>query len=158
MTDHKPGTVAVATVRDHSTDKPEVRRVTRFRDGWALAADPDTYWLDRNGDVTEVRPLVLLDLDDYSWLPNRLRIDGDRVAGETGRKMHLLADQIDAQICPPKPAEPTGLGAVVEDAEGRRWVFTGDRDAVGSWWLCADDPSRWPDIAAVRVLSEGVTA
>lgn len=59
-------------------------------------------------------------------------------------------------IAPPKPPEPTGLGAVVEDAEGRFWVHTvrGNNpwtDTVQGTWR------KYADLAAVRVLSEGVT-
>ncbi len=71
------------------------------------------------------------------------------------------ADQMQAAlrslIAPPKPDEPTGLGAVVEDASGRPWVFAGDVDSSGTWWYNAAEPERWNEINAVRVLSEGVT-
>ena len=57
-------------------------------------------------------------------------------------------------IADPKPAEPMGLGAVVEDADGKRWLRSGSE----SWWrvdmMAASD---WSGIAAVKVLSEGVT-
>lgn len=63
-------------------------------------------------------------------------------------------------LTPPKPAEPTGLGAVVEDEEGVLWTYTGlgsispwvcpsSRGSVGGW-------RNYGEIAAVRVLSEGV--
>ena len=65
----------------------------------------------------------------------------------------------------PKLEEPTGLGAVVEDDKGVRWVRAGvdhdgrltdnwratDSDLVGCWL-------KWDAIQAVRVLSEGVAA
>ena len=68
------------------------------------------------------------------------------------------------KVTPPKPAEPTGLGAVVEDAAGDQWVRAGfdhggrlldnwrlaSGDGVGNW-------QPWSRIDAVRVLSEGVT-
>ena len=56
---------------------------------------------------------------------------------------------------PPKPEEPTGLGAVVEDDEGSKWVRVESR--TGWWWRNSDGGTRrWDDIDAVRVLGEGV--
>jgi hypothetical protein len=60
---------------------------------------------------------------------------------------------------PPKPEEPTGLGAVVEDAEGERYV----NDGLGHWLRLGQGNGffghwTYTDVPAVRVLSEGVTA
>lgn len=58
---------------------------------------------------------------------------------------------------PPKPEEPTGLGAVVVDALGGRWVRT-DPGAVA--WTEWDHPvtrAAYRNIDAVKVLSPGVT-
>ena len=55
-----------------------------------------------------------------------------------------------------KPPEPTGLGAVVEDAEGDRWTRV-DGDAISLWHHGGRFPKQWRDIDAVRVLSDGVT-
>jgi hypothetical protein len=70
-----------------------------------------------------------------------------------------------ARPTPPKPEEPTGLGAVVEDAEGEVWVRLPDPPDA-DWNL--DKPWRggagfgtrrhWQIVDAVRVLSEGVQA
>lgn len=80
-------------------------------------------------------------------------------------RLRRIADQFDAQNPPPKPAEPTGLGAVVEDKAGRTWVRT---EAVSSdtelspwcpsWGVHGDDaqPACYADLDAVRVLSVGV--
>lgn len=60
---------------------------------------------------------------------------------------------------PPKPAEPTGLGAVVEDAEGERYVRRDD--SCPPVWVHATGgslPRSWKSLDAVRVLSEGVSA
>lgn len=57
---------------------------------------------------------------------------------------------------PPKPDEPTGLGAVVEDAEGGKWVRI---VSSAGWWWRSNRTSRnlrWSAVDAVRVLSEGV--
>jgi hypothetical protein len=72
-----------------------------------------------------------------------------------------IEDQYRTQTAPPKPDEPTGLGAVVEAAGGARWV------RMGPVWI---NPNRSPisgrhvhtrhysQIAAVKVLSEGWSA
>jgi hypothetical protein len=70
---------------------------------------------------------------------------------------------------PPKPEEPTGLGAVVEDATGRRWVRGSDCPSEGTsespfavWKksdaLTSTGPASYNEIAVVKVLSEGVTS
>lgn len=89
--------------------------------------------------------------------------------GKYGVDHHAMHDEIvrwhnanPAPITPPKPEEPLGLGAVVEDAKGKRWVRgrdsnchwypeTGFDRTVGPW-------APWAEIAAVKVLSPGVTA
>jgi hypothetical protein len=76
--------------------------------------------------------------------------------------------QIREQMPKPKPAEPTGLGAVVEDAEGMHWIKIDEHAACNDWTKIGapshDDPEqakggsvRWfyDQIDAVRVLSEG---
>lgn len=60
-----------------------------------------------------------------------------------------------ANPTPPKPDEPTGLGAVVEDADGNRWVLYTTPDSTAPW--CDGMTSyEWDEVDAVRVLSEGV--
>lgn len=71
---------------------------------------------------------------------------------ESGQPITILGRRF---IPDPKPVEPEGLGAVVEDAEGRRWVRfrinpepwrRGDAGIYRAWSL----------IHATRVLSSGV--
>ena len=64
-----------------------------------------------------------------------------------------LADQIEAQTKPPKPAEPTGLGAVVETDGGVRFVRLPD-----GIWTSEDESQPWDNVNAVKVLSKGVTS
>lgn len=67
---------------------------------------------------------------------------------------------------PPKPEEPTGHLAVVEDSRGVRWVNWCDpRDNPASherrWQSAEMDTDEWRDyvdIDVVEVLSEGVTS
>lgn len=70
--------------------------------------------------------------------------------------LNAVADQIDAQLSP-KPAEPTGLGAVVRDREGKLWVRCDeDYDRV-RWHSPHGDGKRYEEIHAVVVLAEGIT-
>lgn len=64
---------------------------------------------------------------------------------------------------PPKPDEPLGLGAVVEDDEGEKWVRAGISHRKADDWRCVEGHhvgywSEWFNLNAVRVLSEGVTS
>ena len=74
----------------------------------------------------------------------------------------VIADQIEAQLPKPKPEEPKGLGAVVKDRSGVRWVHIDpdtDDDVDGAWESeFAPVNLRWSRIDVVEVLSEGVTA
>ena len=79
-----------------------------------------------------------------------------------------IEEQYLTQTAPPKPDEPTGLGAVVEDAEGVRWTLTmrppATNEPKASPWCRDHIPAsgvkfaEWSEINAVRVLSEGVTS
>ena len=74
----------------------------------------------------------------------------------------VIADQIEAQLPKPKPEEPKGLGAVVKDRNGVRWVRVDpntDDDVDGAWESeFAPVNLRWSRIDVVEILSEGVTA
>jgi hypothetical protein len=95
--------------------------------------------------------------------------EGDGADAENGPYRGQIAARLSAAfratIIPPKPPEPTGLGAVVEDAKGFVYVrgYTDDvhthpwhvidpsANACMAWW-------KYDNIAAVKVLSEGVVA
>lgn len=69
-----------------------------------------------------------------------------------------------ANPTPPKPEEPLGLGAMVEDAKGVLWfrMTVENQTWPGEVWQeqygDADRWSKWESVPAVRVVSEGVTA
>lgn len=89
-------------------------------------------------DEAEVRRLVGVD-----WSP--------------GGPVGPVVRQIEAQMPKPKPVEPTGLGAVVEDANGLRWVKARDFDHALNWRSCPAGMWRpFAEIDAVKLLSEGV--
>lgn len=90
-----------------------------------------------------------------AYLAQRATLNGNAQLGDLQAALREFADP---RI--PKPDEPTGLGAVVEDVHGRRYQRV-DRERAA--WLRSDIPMEaaldWRDyteVAAVRVLSEGV--
>jgi hypothetical protein len=106
----------------------------------------------------EGRPLVVIDPEDdnddvsrlWRLLPNRL-VSIDQLQDA----LREFADPT-----PPKPDEPMGKYAVVEDTDGVEWVRI---DPAGFGWQRLGDPSTehnayasWDGFDAVRVLSEGV--
>lgn len=122
-------------------------RLGRFS-GQTLAASPYEPLQEGSG-VTR----IVLDLHDGIDYPKTLR----GAAQHTGAACILrnLADQIEAQTRPPKPDEPMGLGTVVEDAEGHRWVRLHSGDGV-PWCGGLNKHREYAAIDAVRVLSVGV--
>ena len=158
----EPGTVAMVT--DGRGEYLALRRTPGATSYWVGNVRHAT-----DGKVTSVRPLLVLDPDD----PDQMRelVDNFFVAlsGRTYRNHARDIDDMRAAVVtmlpfptPVKPAEPTGLGAVVEDAEGKTWVRGLGRDGTGVTWIRADSPlpkgrCPWSQVNAVKVLSEGVT-
>lgn len=159
----KSGDVALVTLYDGTTS----RAIMRHDGSWRLAES-----CVNNGIATDPRPLVVIDperiLPDWpgSLLSSLLEacalIVAESVAPWEVHETTLLNNLTAAfaAVCDePKPAEPTGLGAVVEDADGQRWVkvhahLDSYRQSTGTQ-LGIYLP--YYDINVVRVLSEGVT-
>jgi hypothetical protein len=171
----KPGDVKVVEVQGKV-------RILRYRPPGAEDAewpwvmdqtyDRDDYihsnW---TGFEPELRPLVVIDPEDreqverLEWL--YVNSAGDRPDSIADRMQAALREFTEPK--PPKPEEPTGLGAVVECDPGpvydRAWavrVWAGD-DFGGKAWDYYDSSGNggrchYADLAVVRVLSEGVTA
>lgn len=101
----------------------------------------------------DMRPLVVIDPEDGEQVERlRLAVQAESKGFFTA---HVLAAALRefANPTPPKPDEPTGLGAVVEDGAGQTWM----RDWKG-YWRAPDVTARWAKVEAVRVLSEGVAS
>jgi hypothetical protein len=154
----KPGDVAMVTAYNH----PEPYRAYYCgRDETWRKCDSTAFCVDQ---PMTLHPLVVIDLPDGALAGWPVLIHALKVAREkTGFRMIFdgLIDQIEAQTAdptPPKPNEPTGLGAVVWDA-GTRWTlavripgsfpWVGEHGGVRGWNEFSD---------AVEVLSEGVTS
>lgn len=159
--DWKPGDVAMVTM-GHG---PQLAIFTG--EFWA--------WSDGTGHYSGVshchrdapaRPAVVIDPEDREQIHRLISDYYERVDAHDGSFSNQQgADWMQAAlrslITPPRPEQPEGIGAVIEDAEARIWVRAADAD----WWRCAVDPAayddvgefaNYADITAVRVLSEGV--
>lgn len=105
------------------------------------------------------RPVVVIDAEDAEQV-ERLRDILLESVGLLGIEGIAAALREFACPTPPRPEEPTGLGAVVEDAEGRQW--TRIARGVSQWQIQtgAGQPFvRYGEIDdVVRVLSPGVEA
>lgn len=125
---------------------------------------------------SEARRLIIIDParvhDDFDAdralesLPAWLHIAADKADSRDRDRGHSkgvghgtilrnLATQIEAQTRDPKPAEPSKLGAVVEDGNSARFVRS-DVETSNPWRGPDGTPHEWSEIDAVRVLTEGV--
>ena len=147
MSTYEPGTVAVATVRDVKGVRIFLAD-PRSADEWTSAGLVDGTLWHKDKDVTDVRPLVVLDPDDVA-------ADGFSTVASlvtnlrrppSGANFSWLADQIEAQTKPPRIPEP-GLWGVVSDSSGNFWVcnepgrFTRTHDGVNWPWVDIDSPT-----------------
>jgi hypothetical protein len=148
--------VAKATIGD----RPDVLVVVRT--GAVEEVVSGAYW-SRDDAVTDLRPVVVLDTEFPQTVIKHLRFAAERYPALT--TLPGLADQIKAQT---RPAiqEPRGLGAVVEDADGHKFVRVADPIdgwmAGRQWQRIGGDINAvrnfgWSDLRPVRVLSEGVS-
>lgn len=147
----KPGDVAAVLCSD---GKWRTGLHYLYMGRWTWAFGDSTF---RDADTSEARPLVVIDPEDRESV---LRL------GELIRKhspwtddapaLHLTdALREFANPTPPKPDEPTGLGAVVEDADGNKWVRTDVEQPAWSQWQNAIGRWSWDRVNAVRELAPG---
>lgn len=112
----------------------------------------------------EMTPELEIVVGDWEELVNLMRHYGRTT---NSALLPLVANQIEAQLPKPKPAEPKGLGAVVKDRKGRSWLrvvgpgFDRPWARVGvnpHYGFAAQDGTEtsYADIDVVEVLSEGV--
>ena len=153
----KPGDVAMVAFNDNPA-----QRAVRSGGVWAFL-DSSGYGIDSY--VTDARPLVVIDPESHA--------DAQRLADalcavmckgepswdearayEVHSHMRAALMSLADPPTPPKPDEPTGLGAVVEDAEERLYVNVG---TAKDKWRHGSIAYNWREIAAVRVLSDAVT-
>lgn len=149
--DWKPGDVAMVSTPCCG----ESRAIRLWSDKWSGPGGSHS-----DGPEVTARPLVVIDPEDANAV-SRLIACLLRHGYEFSRKADLTAALREfATPKPPKPEEPTGLGAVVEDADGALWtrVERGEAETRNPWYPATDpmmQPAEYADIDAVRVLSEG---
>ncbi len=173
MREWKPGDVALLTLshkvdgRGHEHQSSPVVGIRDNVDSWACGAAIGRRVEDAH--VDDARPLVVIDPEDREQV-ERFREIASRWADqvpysdmrEAGDMDHLDAMQAAlrefANPTPPKPDEPTGLGAVVEDVDGNFWIRTCKpcEDCLDKPWQSGPVRRNWLIVEAVRVLSEGV--
>lgn len=104
-------------------------------------------------DFCREQGLVLIDPDNREQVERLVAASWPHAA--QNRMVDALQVGLRSLLTPPKPPEPQGLGAVVEDADGVLWVR--HQTTGGGGWYVNGVTRTWDRISAVRVLSEGVT-
>lgn len=154
----QPGDVADVTqrgnVRAFRTDKGWT-----YVDGSTQGPDADRY---------DFRPLLVIDPEEESLqIAHALWETFESIGTRDFRVWdRLIRDVLRSLMPQSKPDEPTGLGAVIETDDGRKFIRTVGRDSRFPW-VNADDPGKnafnWESHGGldgsrpIRVLSEGVT-
>ena len=150
----KPGTVAMLQYRNYSP------AVALFDGGAQRWTDAEGATFDGDEDDLTITPLVVIDPEDDEQIERLAALYNSAAVQSVGTEPLQAALREFANPTPPKPDEPTGIGAVVEAVYDNRFVRI-DRGNK-AWRRVGDiDPSAtcsWEDIDAVRVLSEGVTS
>ncbi|NUO57255.1 MAG: hypothetical protein HOV78_11355 [Hamadaea sp.] len=160
----EPG--AVAMVRYSDSDGPWVVGIaTTPRGNWRTQEHGSTF------SIAEARPLVVIDPDDREQverlardLHDRIHKSGSfdvlsRMSQDVPRRVH--AGRTPLPRHPAQARRADRPGAVVEDADGYRWVFQGGpQPAEGQVWFSPNlnGTALYREITAVRVVSEGVPA
>ena len=154
----KPGDVAIIAIKGGD------RLVIGLRDthGWAHLREYDSevvshsVWTNAS-QVTVVWPLVVIDPDDVKQvarLVDAVLANGYKYDGSLSADM---AAALRSLIEPPKPDEPTGLGAVVLGSDGNLWV-AGPGVPGGKRWEPEDggESRYYRDVPAISEMSVGV--
>lgn len=152
----KPGDVAMV---------PGVGRAVATYDGkWATQTLEVAPHVSLQGGFISARPLVVLDPEDREQVHRLADLLCASTFGLNADDM-VMAEVLRefANPTPLTPDEPTGLGAVVENQWGTRYVC----DFVGRWYGPSNATGPDSDVygywdyshtQAIRVLSEGVTS
>ena len=160
MSTYEPGTVAVATVRGVKGLRVVRIATAHVATAWLTPCEtPDGYRWHSDFDVTDVRPLVVLDLAHPALTAAVLRQVGEyirkqhKTSVEDDQIADFIADQIEAQTKPPRIPEP-GLWGVVEADTGEKFLR-----ADGGIWRSVDTGvgRMWEDVDNPTLVREGVT-
>jgi hypothetical protein len=134
---------------DHS-ERYAIRRV----DGWISRASINV----GDHEVSAVRRLVVLDPEDGVQVQRLFStLAKENVHAISVGYLSLRAALREFANPTPRTEEPQGLGAVVEDAEGYRWVSAVHENRRRWYQPLRGGWVDFADVGATRVLSEGVT-
>lgn len=154
----KPGDVAMVTGRWIRTEDHSERYAVRRAGGWISRASISI----ADWEVSDARPLAVIDPEDAEQVE---RLTDGLYGGHHGGTVRVRAALREFARPTPSIDEPRGLGAVVEDADGKRFTRVCTKHVFQpevSEWRCngAADLERsnvqWSAINAVRILSDGV--
>ena len=159
----KPGDAAVVKCDDLVCPMLEHKALLGKSGRWYLL-EIGEYWEEHGAEP--VRPLVVIDPEDREQVERLTQTylrdyDGVDTVAQVGEVDSMQA-ALRSLVAPPKPEEPTGRYAVVEDSEGIEWCRIDS--VIGAFcWQRLGQPGRaetsyakWSGINAVRVLSKGV--
>lgn len=147
----KPGDVA-STLRNKTQVALRTGKGWTYIDGSTGGVRCDDY---------DFRPLAVIDPEDREAVERLVSLNRLELMVHPADTMQAALREF-ANPKPPRPDEPQGLGAVVEDGNGVLWIRMSIENQTwpGEVWQeqygVVDRWSKWSDIAAVRVLSEGV--
>lgn len=160
----QPGNVAMVQAKDKCGESLAIRSIG-LGAGCPCWETATGYLLDSR--VTNVRPLITIDPESREEVERLAEAWRSQTHATLGTEpMSLDAYRMQAALrefaspTPPKPEEPTGDGAVVEDANGYRWVriaSQGESPDSPPWRHRGHSARFWASVKAVKVLSEGVT-
>ena len=158
MSTYAPGTVAM--IRDNSTPDGSEWRAVKDDKGW-FGTDPGMGWVS-DADVTDVRPLVVLELDAYANPAELLRLIANEDVVNAKRSLLLnIADQIEAQVKPPHIPEPTEplseVQASTQGCERRRFVRGFAATSGRVRWVDGVAGYGWDELIDPTLVREGVT-
>jgi hypothetical protein len=169
MSVYKPGTIATATVR--GVEGVRVMWTGGSAAGqWvaerAVAGQPrrlPSYWVD-SGEITDIRPLVVLDLDaanPYGIPEVRLSNLLEQLRGKGATRVCLaIADQIEEQTKPPRIPEPGLWGVVSAHINGKQGPQATYKWAHAPWgWEAIGSTQatrKWEDLIDPVLIREGV--
>lgn len=133
--------------------------------GSSIAMRTRAGWAYKDGSIGSLaqddynpRPLVVIDPEDLEQVKRFVRGIYPSGAATIVDDFQVALRSL---VTPPKPDEPTGLGAVVEDEEGALWVKWSTLHRADRNWKRHDEHGgnylAWSDLAVTEVLSEGVT-
>lgn len=130
-------------------------------------------WIEGKGpyfwNSDDLRPLVAIDPDDRKQVETLRNLLWDAYTEQTGGGVvtsegqgkvlagNALQAALRSLVAPPKPDEPLKVGAAVLDEADTVWVRV--ENGIGgepAWSSTHSHDGMWRDIAAVKILSDGV--